>query len=254
MQFPHCSLTEIVRQAEDDPIIRLSKMAREGRYIPYGRYGENVCVLPKNSLSQRERKRIFSETDQVICGRNKTRNELNAEMRWYHGIGKENLLPLDGEKVICTLNDWEKPLDKEGKFHLVNGVIGICENVQEGEDYLATMDFKADFAKYSVSVPFDTMIFTDGQYAHYYGDRAVRLINGTVAHENNYALLRKLKAVGEEPICRFEFAYAITCHKAQGSEFDSVVVFDESWAFGEERHKWLYTAITRAKKKLLIIR
>ena len=51
-----------------------------------------------------------------------------------------------------------------------------------------------------------------------------------------------------------KYAYAVTCHKAQGSEFDFVVVFDESWAFGEEKNKWLYTAITRAKKKLLIIR
>ena len=66
--------------------------------------------------------------------------------------------------------------------------------------------------------------------------------------------VEKLRAVSEEVICRFEFAYAITCHKAQGSEFDFVIVFDESWAFGEERNRWLYTAITRAKEKLLIIR
>ncbi|MBP3433826.1 MAG: ATP-binding domain-containing protein, partial [Clostridia bacterium] len=77
---------------------------------------------------------------------------------------------------------------------------------------------------------------------------------GSVVHEGNFALLQKLRSVAEEPICRFEFAYAVTCHKAQGSEFDFVVVFDESWAFGEERNRWLYTAITRAKEKLLIIR
>lgn len=79
---------------------------------------------------------------------------------------------------------------------------------------------------------------------HGYGDRAVTLIVGTVVHENNFALLHKLKAVSEEPICRFEFAYGVTCHKAQGSEFDFVVVFDESWAFGSERSRWLYTACT----------
>jgi exodeoxyribonuclease-5 len=62
------------------------------------------------------------------------------------------------------------------------------------------------------------------------------------------------KPVADEVIDRFEFAYAITCHKSQGSEFDFVVVFDESWAFQEEQNKWLYTAITRAKEKLLIIR
>ena len=87
-----------------------------------------------------------------------------------------------------------------------------------------------------------------------YGDRAAKLVDGTIVHEYNRTLLRKMKVVAEETISRFEFAYAITCHKAQGSEFDSVVVFDESWLFGEDRHRWLYTAITRAKKRLLIVR
>ena len=82
----------------------------------------------------------------------------------------------------------------------------------------------------------------------------MKLAAGTIVHENTFALLHKLKSVSEEPICRFEFAYAVTCHKAQGSEFDFVVVFDESWAFGGERNRWLYTAVTRAREKLLIIR
>ena len=105
-----------------------------------------------------------------------------------------------------------------------------------------------------MKVPFDTGIFQYGKYKHAYGHRAVHLVDGTVVHEYNYELLRRLKAVAEEPICRFEFAYAVTCHKAQGSEFDFVIVFDESWAFNEERNRWLYTAITRAKEKLLIVR
>jgi hypothetical protein len=116
------------------------------------------------------------------------------------------------------------------------------------------MDFQADFAKEAVSVPFDTAVFTDGEYRHFYGDRAVKLSNGTVVHEGNFAMLHRFRAVADEPICRFEFAYAVTCHKAQGSEFNFVIVFDESWAFGEEKSRWLYTAITRAKEKLLIIR
>ena len=87
-----------------------------------------------------------------------------------------------------------------------------------------------------------------------YGDRAATLADGTIVHEYNRTLLRKLKIVSEKTIDRFEFAYAITCHKAQGSEFDYVVVFDESWLFGEDRFRWLYTAITRAKKRLLIVR
>ena len=251
---PHYTMKEIVRQAADNPIIQVATMARKGERIPYGNYGDKVCVIRKNSLSKSQRKRLFLKADQIICGRNLTRNSINEEMREYKGIDKKNLLPIEGEKVICTLNDWEKPLDKEKKFHLVNGVIGFARDVQESVDELATMEFQADFLDYGVKVPFDTGIFTQGKYKHTYGQRAVTLSSGMVVHEYNYELLRRFKAASEEPICRFEFAYAVTCHKAQGSEFDFVIVFDESWAFGEEHARWLYTAITRAKEKLLIIR
>ena len=254
MQNPHYTMTEIVRQASDNPIIRLATMAREGKRIPFGNYGDKVCVIGRNGLTAKDRERIFLKADQIICGRNKTRAQLNAEIRRYKGIDESQLLPIEGEKLICTLNDWEKPLDKEEKFYLVNGIIGRANAVRECFDDLAVMDFQADFMDEGVITPFDTGIFTQGAYKHLYGDRAVTLSDGSVAHEGNFALLRTLRSVSDEPICRFEFAYAVTCHKAQGSEFDFVVVFDESWAFGEEASRWLYTAITRAKEKLLIIR
>jgi exodeoxyribonuclease-5 len=53
----------------------------------------------------------------------------------------------------------------------------------------------------------------------------------------------------------FTYGYAITCHKAQGSEWDNVLVIEEGFPFDKEEHKrWLYTAATRAAKKLVIIR
>ncbi len=254
LENPHYTMKEIVRQAADNPIIQVATIARMGETIPYGNYGDKVCVIRKSALSPSERKRLFLKADQIICGKNATRNALNAEIRRYKGIDKADLLPIDGEKVICTLNNWERTLDTSKKFHLVNGIIGRARDVQEQLDDLATMEFQADFLEYGIKVPFDTGIFTRGKFRHSYGQRAVSLIDGTVAHEYDYEVLRRLKAVAEEPICRFEFAYAITCHKAQGSEFDFVIVFDESRAFGEEQSRWLYTAITRAKDKLMIVR
>ncbi len=254
LDSPSYELREIVRQAADNPIIQVASMARENKSIPFGRYGDKVCVASRRSLSPRERRRLFLKADQIICGRNRTRAALNAEIRGYKGIAAEEFLPTEGEKVICTLNDWEKPLDKEERFHLVNGIIGSAHEVKDSLDDLASMQFLPDFLEEEVRVPFDTGIFERGEYTHRYGERAVTLSDGTVVHESNFELLHKLKAVSDEPICRFEFAYAITCHKSQGSEFDFVIVFDEGWAFGEERNRWLYTAITRAKEKLLILR
>lgn len=251
---PHYTMTEIVRQAADNPIIQLATMAREGRRIPYGNYGDKVCVIGRNALKGEERKRLFLKADQILCGRNRTRNELNAEIRGYLGIHENETLPVEGEKLICTLNDWEQPLDKDGRFFLVNGIIGRAAHVKEQMDDLATMEFTADFMQSKIDVPFDTGIFTKGRYSHRYGARAITLAGGVVVSEDNYELLRKVRTVKDEPICRFEFAYAVTCHKAQGSEFDFVIVFDESWVFGDSQDRWLYTAITRAREKLLIIR
>ncbi len=255
LEKPDASLTEIMRQEMDNPIITLATMARRGEYIPYGNYGEIAAVVSRNDFSGRTRRNILSRASQVICGRNKTRTALNREIRAYHGIDTDSLLPLEGDKLICTLNNWERTIDEEGRFHLVNGIIGFCSAVEEKSDGLGTLDFKAEFLDHVIhGVPFHAAIFLENGYYHHYGELAVKMENGLVVSETNFAAIHNNKASGMELISRFEFAYAITCHKAQGSEFDFVVVFDESRAFGEDAPRWLYTAITRAKKKLLIVR
>ena len=246
------SLTQIVRQAEDNPILAVAHAVREGQYLPYGNYGGKVLIVPRASFTGEKRAQCLLAADQVICGRNATRAALNEEIRAYKGF--EGSFPQDGEKLVCTLNDWEKPLDSRGKFFLVNGVIGVAKNVRKEGKGLASMDFYPDFVSGGVRVPFDTGIFQSGDYRYFYGDRAMEFSDGTFAHEGDFRALAKKKIVHDEPVCRFEFAYAITCHKAQGSEFNYVIVFDESWAFGEERNRWLYTAVTRAKDKLIIVR
>ena len=251
LTMPCATLRQIVRQEEGNAIVRLAERARKGEYIPYGSYGENVRVLPRSELANAGE--LFSEADQVIVGTNKTRAYLNREMRISRGIPPEAVLPMDGEKLICTLNNWSRRLDKNGDFHLVNGIIGKCYNVREGEDGLGALDFTADFlSDTSYDLPFDTGIFVQGRYYHQYGDTACFLQNGALVYRRN-PLLRHFKVRREDTICRFEFAYAVTCHKSQGSEYDNVVVVDESGYFDDGK-EWLYTAITRAKKELTIIR
>lgn len=254
LSMPCATLTKIVRQEEGNPIVRLAERAREGKFIDYGDYGEGVSVIPRRSLNGERRKELFLEADQIIVGTNRTRSYLNREIRSCLGIPSEAVLPCDGEKIVCTLNDWSKPLDESGNFHLVNGIVGQCFNVREGEDGLALLDFKPDFLEDVVyDLPFDTGIFTEGRYFHGYGNKACLLQNGALVHERNVEALRRFKVRREDTVCRFEFAYALTCHKAQGSEYDFVIVLDESNLF-ENGKEWLYTAITRAKKRLLILR
>ncbi len=253
LTMPVITLREIVRQQKDDPIVRLAAQVREGGTPHYGKEG-CVEVLPRRALTPAVREKLFSEADQIIVGTNRTRAAVNAEVRRLRGIPEDALLPCEGEKLVCTLNDWSKTLDEKGDFHLVNGIIGTCGNVHEQADGLGQLDFTPDFLPDTLEgLPFDAGIFTRGRYFHGYGDKACLLTNGLLVHEGNAAMLRRFKVRREDAVCRFEFAYAVTCHKAQGSEYDFVVVLDES-AFFEDGRQWLYTAVTRAKKKLVLVR
>lgn len=252
LNAPDFQLTEIVRQEQDNPIVKIATMVRNGESIPYGRYGEDVCVYPLRLFRGAERKRILLNADQIIVGTNRTRNAVNRELRQYLGTDHSNF-PVAGEKVICTLNNWDRCIDDAEQFHLVNGIIGYCSAVRRYSDGLGAFNFRAEFLEDEIyDVPFDGGLFETGTYGYGYGDEVCFLDDGRLvtlwAGKRN-----KNKVETVEMLNRFEFAYAITCHKAQGSEFDCVVVFDESGAFSDSA-KWLYTAVTRAKKRLLLLR
>ena len=67
------------------------------------------------------------------------------------------------------------------------------------------------------------------------------------------AALRNTTGRGASHTTNSTTGYVLTVHKAQGSQWDDVVLFDESSAFQEGRERWLYTGVTRAAKKLTIV-
>lgn len=77
-------------------------------------------------------------------------------------------------------------------------------------------------------------------------------IEGEIKVHRELFLGEEISHWGWDNANHFEFGYALTCHKAQGSQWDKVGVFDESGAFRENRARWLYTAITRAAKELWV--
>lgn len=241
LKTPDYTLRTIVRQQLDNPIIKLSEMAREGKYIPYGRYGDSVAVIDKRQFKGERRKYYLLKADQIICGINKTRTLINDELRSARGLGR---LPEDGDKLICTINNWEQFLDKDFRFNLVNGIIGtVYDPYYDTDSGIGFMQFKPDFTDELCpeALPFDLGIFLDGRYRYKHGDYFEKF------NEEG-------EATGVFTLNRFEYGYCISCHKAQGSEFGNAVVFDESYAFKEDKNRWLYTAITRAKKKLILLR
>jgi exodeoxyribonuclease V len=275
IENPDYYLTDIVRQSADNPIIRLATMARNKQYISYGNYG-SVLVLDKRFITDEQMKTLLLKADQVICGTNATKNYLNNTIRKMSGIDVlEDKYPVEGDKVICTVNNWEKYLDENEIFNLVNGTIGYVKEFKllDDKNNMGMISFEPDFLEGQITqeLLIDSGVFINSEFSFDMHQRAYVLPDGKYGlkkmlerkkeNESFESFRDRLKeyivnsrsSLKEEQINRFEYGYAISCHKSQGSEFDKVVLFNEGYMF-EESEKWLYTGITRAKKKLVIIR
>lgn len=218
LENPDVFLTEIHRQSEGNPIIHLSMLARRGERIDHGKYGEKVQVITADDLNYE----LMSKADQIICGYNKTRQGINAMFRQKKGY--TSLLPHIGDKVICTRNNWAEIADG---YPLINGTIGYVTGVgqKDLDDNRIKMSFKADFMK--------------------------------EGFENLDCDIQEFLCIPKWQIKRneynkFDYGYAITCHKAQGSEFKNVLLINE--VLNPELHsRWLYTGITRAMEGLILV-
>lgn len=227
---PDFSLTEIHRQAEGNPIIHLSMLARTKQPIPHGWYGANNEVLVMSHAHWHSIKQsVYHTADQIICGYNRTRHSLNQDIRKH--LGFHDPLPQEGDKMICTKNDWGKSIQD---ISLVNGMTGYVKKIKTDvpKDFEITRDaveleFRPDFTEET----FEKLHLVKD---HFLG--------------NEYKFLPHEYSIYNE----FDFGYAITCHKSQGSQWDKVVVINEVLN-REDHHRWLYTAITRSAEKLILV-
>lgn len=222
---PDFTLTEIHRQAADNPIIWLSQLIRTGQEIPFGKFGK-VAVIDKKTLNQYDKSLI--NADQVICGLNATRHRLNQKIRHLRGINSH--LPVDGDKVICTQNNWQKYC---GDYPLVNGMTGFISNLRDDlDDLFFKFDFTPDFLKESVGVRVNK--------AQILGEKV------------DWKLLRD----EDNPIDQFNYGSAITGHKSQGSQWNNVLVVNEPFQSCEANQhgynaEWAYTSITRGENAVI---
>ena len=102
-------------------------------------------------------------------------------------------------------------------------------------------DFTSDDGSYFNSVEMDKHMILTGEKC--------------IDWRESYQLGRLIQRIGDIVPREFTFGYAITCHKAQGSEWDKILVIEESFPFDKTEHaRWLYTACTRAAEKLVLVR
>ena len=216
---PHAFLSEIHRQSKDSEIIFWSMKIREGEILKPFR-GNNVAIIKKEILQVES----MEAADQIICGRNATRHNINNYFR-EEILKRKSKYPEKGDKLVCTKNDWTAG-SRINEIPLINGMIGYANNnTVIGFNNLFDLYFSPSFNRS------DT----------YSGLR----VSANPFNGKNYNHNR-------QGVNHFEYGWAITVYKAQGSEFDNVVIFDE--VLNRKNHaRQIYTALTRARINAIIV-
>lgn len=156
----------------------------------------------------------YDAAEQIIVGLNKTRIAWNDRFREKLGF-KGFDLPQQGDKLICIKNNHVRGL--------FNGMIGEAASDARKVSF---QELRLDFDNH----------------------KALKVWDGTFKKREG------LPVGVNKSLDRFDYAYAITCHKSQGSEFDNVLIYNQP--IGKEaieRRRWLYTAITRGKEKVSLV-
>jgi exodeoxyribonuclease-5 len=211
---PDVMLTEVHRQAADNPIIRLSMQVREGGRLTPGTYGESK-IIGRSEIDAG----LVTKADQVLVGLNKTRRSYNKRMRELFGY--EDPFPEVGDKLVCLRNDKTKGL--------LNGGLWIVRTKASGRG--RKLKFTVAPEEDSSRKPLRVAILPE-------------FFEGT---EENLSMKQRMESDA------FDYGYALTVHKAQGSQWNNVVLFDESGAFPDYRARWLYTGLTRAAETVTVV-
>ena len=243
---PHIFLDEIMRQAQESEIIRLSMHVREGKPLStFPVVNQQVMIFDKKDLEIS--KLIWA--DQILCATNRTRHMINSQIRDYYGFDPN--APQIGDKVINLHNEWNLVSNHENP--LTNGIIGTIKDFHEN-----TLHYPYWIRKQELSVPVITATISGDEENEEFSSitfdkQEILTGNQTLKGTEEYLIKNKVK----EPLpLHFNFGYAITVWKAQGSEWNKVLLFEEQgWPRDEEtRRRFLYTGITRAVDRLVIIK
>ncbi|UTU07869.1 RecD-like DNA helicase [Caulobacter phage C1] len=231
---PDYFLTEVHRQAADNPILQLATLARQGKIMVPGEYGDGRARVIKRRDFNNGHFDWEAEPPQFIVGTNATRWRITKMLRQGYGIAGADLPnsgPQVGEPLIVCKNNRSFPT-------LINGTEVTAADSHMLIKGQTTFPFKVtDEDGRGYTLPAFQGLFEE----HYAGKKNAFSSNSRSAFKARKSSLE------------LDWGWAITCHKSQGSQYDDVVVIDESGVFRDDGHLWLYTAITRAAERLTIL-
>jgi exodeoxyribonuclease-5 len=229
MEDPNLRLEKIHRQAKGNPIIEYSILARKEGKVPVGSKrsatGKVTKISQTDPYAQNEMEskiRDYTNDTMILCGYNNTRTRLNKFIR--EALGFTTPEPQRNDRVICLRNNYEK--------NIFNGMLGTIREIRvEDEKW------------------YKTLIEMDDEDNKYDGYISREQFNNP--QSLNFTEQRSQTVHGD----LFDFGYALTVHKAQGSQSPKVILFEQRFKNMDDDmwKKWLYTGITRAENELFII-
>jgi exodeoxyribonuclease-5 len=237
MLDPDLRLEQIHRQAEDNPIIQLSKHIREIGYLPEDwKNTEHVRFCTFEQMFDLLEPLYATESVNdiaILTYKNTTRKAMNYQARCMRNKRHMDDRPIVGDQFICL---------KNVRGTLFNGMRGTLETepkLHQSYWYNGRFFFPDDELEVSggILIPQIGREKTFSEYAE------INSITNT-----NWETWGKFGML-------FDYGYALTVHKSQGSQFKHVFLMYErpGHASADDFRRWLYTATTRARETLTIV-
>ncbi len=218
-QQPDVMLTEIHRQAAESPIIRLATQVREGGTLSYGEYGTSL-ICGRGDISSED----VLAADQILVGKNDTRHLYNRRIRELKL--RKGYMPEPEDRIVCLKNNRNTGIFNGGLFRVIE--VDERNSRMESENRMKMEIQSLDFStNNTIEVECRMECWTGG--------------------------LKDVDWRDKKGSDEFDYGYAMTVHKSQGSQWDNVMLFDQSRVFRDEWRKHLYTALTRAADRITVV-
>jgi len=201
------------------------------------------------------------EETMVLCRTNIRANKFNE------GIRRTILYREDdfssGDRVMIVKNNYFCAKDYDDMDFIANGEIATIKRIGRRSDYYDFHFIKADILldgnnqEITSQILMDTLTSDSPALTHEENKKLFYNIQKDYPEiKSRRKLVEKIKENEYFNALQMKFAYAVTCHKAQGGQWDAVFV-DQGWLtetmMDDSFWRWLYTAVTRARKKLYLL-
>ena len=273
LDVTECILTEVIRYSGRNGILSNATMLRE-RMAADDIYDlpvlslkgyEDISSIPGSELIEAinsSYNEVGMDETMVICRSNKRAYLYNKGIRNTILYREEELTT--GDILMIAKNNYHWTADCKEMDFIANGDIAVVRRVRRTQEMYGFRfaDVVLSFPDHN-DIEFELKILLDTLHSDYPSlskEDSDRLFNAVMEDysdiTNKKERMKKLKEDSFYNALQVKYAYAVTCHKAQGGQWKRIFI-DQGYitedTFTPDYYRWLYTALTRASEKLYLV-